>query len=768
MRRDRRKRLSGRFISILALVILVCSAGPSFAANGNVEYLKQEPVYGVSEIWYELLDTRNRAYGWEFPYADSFFRNRSDQFSLKLAQGSLGLSLSAFRSTSGLLDYQYETYLNGAGFTDLYAFGYDEEPTEDSLSGVIGMKKIDDFTVIAAVTCGQGYGKEWAGNFKVGTGVRHEGFESASVMLEDYIGQYIEDNKIEGKKKLWLTGMSRAAAIANLTAADSIESGDYDDVYAYLFGVPRTTKEPVAYSGIYNICGQYDPVASIPLQSWGFERYGTDLYTPAQEADTGYPAYVKRAEKVAGEMADTFRNNPEVNYQLRLMMEGLGDLFETADDYSERFEPLVLAAMRDKGEEDWLSTLSEALRNVVPRNTRERVMLNEFIDYISYIIGQHTRASQRQIEAGSWDPEEALEANLVIEHRPSTYIKWLFSQDDPSRLFSCGIESRRITFIGDVSVEVYRDGKGLCGISERGKEYVPGSDDDSGTGKSGVFMMRNGRQTVLSLPANAEYEVSMIVPESATVSIFDLSVSPAMLESQPGHMYIGRVHSGTYTLKVMAGESPGEPEEVGAGAGHAHFEESEFNYSPAVVMTNELEATKHTFISLSGAFNLLGWILDGLTALVLISVIINIVHRHKVKRGHPRYSDWYVIVPHLLCIATFAGLTQYVSFYLFTINSARAQCAAVTMFFIFLLALRGAIRSRVPFHFLIAGFLLIFVHLTGIYYNRLPIDSFSVVNMILFFIITALLSALAIHMFRQAGPDKDGSLPEEKESLTDA
>ena len=197
----KKKRLSGRLISILLFLIMICSAGPSFAANGETDYLKQEPVYGVRDIWYLLLDTANNAYGWEFPYTDSFFRNPSEEFSLKFAQGSLGLALSAFRSNTGLVDYKYKEYLKGAGFTKLFAFGYDKETTEDSLSGVIGMKEIDDFTVIAAVTCGQGYGKEWAGNFKVGNGVRHEGFDAASSQLEKYIEQYVRENMILGLPK---------------------------------------------------------------------------------------------------------------------------------------------------------------------------------------------------------------------------------------------------------------------------------------------------------------------------------------------------------------------------------------------------------------------------------------------------------------------------------------------------------------------------------------------------------------------------------------
>ena len=751
MTRDKKKRLSGRLISILLFLIMICSAGPSFAANGETDYLKQEPVYGVRDIWYLLLDTANNAYGWEFPYTDSFFRNPSEEFSLKFAQGSLGLALSAFRSNTGLVDYKYKEYLKGAGFTKLFAFGYDKETTEDSLSGVIGMKEIDDFTVIAAVTCGQGYGKEWAGNFKVGNGVRHEGFDAASTRLEEYIEQYVREKNIKGKKKLWLSGMSRAAAISNITAADMIESGEYEDVYAYLFGVPRTTREPVAYKGIYNINGQYDPVACIPFESWGYQRYGIDLFTPAQESDVQYPMYARKAKSVGDKMAlDGFRNNPEVNYQLRLAMEEISELFGTSEDYAERLQPLILEGMQNNSSEEWFKIFQTAIGNVAAKDSSERFRLEEFADYISYIAGQHLRADQRQIKDGSWNPDEPLEANLVIEHRPVTYIKWLFSQDDPARLFACGTESRRITFTGDVSIEVYRDGNGISGINNKGDVYVPdGGEDRSGTGARGTFLMRNGSQTVLSLPADAEYDVLIVAPNGGAVTMFDLLVSAEKLKAEPGRMYVGAVRQGVYGFKVRAGESPDMPDESGYDTGQAYFRETKFSYSPDMVMSSELNATKGIYLSISGALELLVMILFGMTAFILICIAISIIHRYNMRNGHPPYSDWYVIVPYLVCIAGMAVLTQYAAFYLNSISSLRAMCAADTVLFIALLALRGAIRSRMPQRLLIGGFLIILAGLTGTYYNKLPIDSFSIFHTVVFFVIIVLLSALAVRMFRR-------------------
>ena len=237
----------------------------------------------VQEITVPFLDTATVVYEWEFPYSDEFFQIPSSEFSRTMAQGSLGLAVSTFRCASDISEPQYETYLRQAGFTDFYSFGYDKPTTPDSLSGIIASKRIGDFTVIAAAACGQGYEHEWGGNLKVGNGDVHEGFQEAAGILEKHLADYISNNNIEGRKILWLAGYSRASAVANIAAANAIRSGEYADVYAYGFGVPRTTKKPVAYPGIYNICGQYDPVPQAPLQSWGFERYGTDLFTPSEE-----------------------------------------------------------------------------------------------------------------------------------------------------------------------------------------------------------------------------------------------------------------------------------------------------------------------------------------------------------------------------------------------------------------------------------------------------------------------------------------------------
>ena len=771
-------RFAKHLISLIIATLLICMAGPVFAegeetapplidsaptadvaADGQIRFIENEPKADVKNIHFKFMDTAAKAYDWRFPYSDSFFRTGSDQFSLKFAQGSLGLALSSFKSPAGLLETNYETYFNGAGFTDLYMFGYDRPTTEDSLSVIIGRKQVDDFTVIAAVACGQGYGKEWAGNMKVGKGVRHEGFNSAANQFEDHLDRYISEYNIEGKKKLWLTGFSRAGAVANIVAADMTERGEFDDIYAYLFGVPRTTKEPVAYKGIYNICGQYDPVPNTPFQPWGFERYGTDLFTPAQESDADFGehevAAVETGDKIG---SDGFRNNPEVNYQLHLILETLAEMFDSSEEYTDRLQSLMVETMLKRGSGDgFTDVIEDAITAFAPKNSRESQEKAIILEYLSYMTAQHMRAKQRQIEYGNWNPDESLAANLVIEHRPVTYAKWLFSTDDSRKLFSTCTESRRVTVIGDVNVDVYRDGKGITAISSKGRISLPeGETETPAEEMTRVFAMRNGHQTVVSLPADADYELVITAPADCNILIYDILVSARKFEPDPGRLYMGDIHAGQYKIKVKAGSSPSVPAEIGGGENKPRFINTRFNYSPTAVMGDELAATVDSFLTLSTALLLVMVIMAGAFLLLVICLIIHSIHRHKMKKGHAPYSDWYVIVPHLIVIAVSAIMTQFTTFYLYSVGSARAICAAITMFYIFLLALRGTIRSRNPKHLFIPVFILVCAGLSARYYNMLPISSFSTINMIAFFIMVALLSALAVMAFRRT---KRGETP---------
>lgn len=704
----------------------------------------------VRTIRYSFLDTGGHADTWSFPYSDGFFRLAPGDFSYTFAQGSMGFAASTARSNPKVVQLQYETFLTEAGFTDLYHFGYGKPTTADTLSGVIGMKQVDDFIVIAAATCGQGYKNEWAGNMKVGKGVRHQGFDEAAQKLEKYIDRYVKYHKITGKKKLWLTGISRAAAIGNLTAADAIGSGEYEDVYAYLFGVPRTTKEPVKYAGIYNICGQYDPVAAIPFETWGFDRYGTDMYTPAQESDADFVDYVLSAVEVGEELdGKGFRNNPEVNYQLRIILEWLGTFFDDADDYVDRAQPLLMKAVLHHGEDEILEILTEAFTNLKPRNMREEEAIKTFVNYISYIVGQHARADIRQVDDGSWDPEESTAANFVIEHRPSTYIKWLFSDATIEDALRVPLSTRRLTVDGDVNVIVYRDGIGITKIDNKGRISAPDTKaDPARSGERGVFMMRNGSQTIVSLPDNAEYKVEIEATGDKQLTYYDVSVSPDKLITESGRMHLGVLSNGAISFPVKPGERLTNDPDVKLGD-FDNYGTASLSYSPTVIMRDELDATRFSHVSLGSMYKLVTATVNGTMILLLICLFIFIRHRKGIKKGRGPYSNWYVIVPHLIFIYGFASLTQFFTFYLYTVKGLRVIAATAAMIMIFLLALRGAMRSRRMESLRAAMVFLMFVPVVFYYYHSFRVDNYSISNMIIFYVGVTVLTMIAIRTFRK-------------------
>ena len=713
-------------------------------------FIENDKYKRMKKITFPFLDTAEVAYEWTFPYSDEFFRHPSDQFSINMARASLGMALSAFRSTKRVVAPQYKAYLSGAGFVRVYSFGYDQPTTPETLSGVIGMRKIDDFTVIAVVTCGQGYQKEWAGNLTVGNSERHEGFDNAATLLKKHIDDYIRKNGISGKKKIWINGISRAAAIGNIAAADYIESGEYEDVYAYLYGVPRTTKVPVRYSGIYNICGQFDPVSAAPLQSWGYERYGTDLFTPSQEAEADYYDHAIYSGNVSQKLTGkAFRNNPEMNRQLYLILEYFARLFPTSEDYATRFQDILLRTWTDPSSDNISDILIQAMAMLDTVSAQENTGRRVFIEYLSYMVGEHMRAQQSQVDAGSWAPDESLAANIVLEHRPSTYVNWLFSDVAPEKLFLGSDESRRLTFIGNVSVEVYEGNQFIGSVDNRGRVHtLPGESAGSINVSPGPFMMRKGSQTIISLPARTEYRLQVTAEKNAGLTYYDQLTSAVRLIGDPGRIYTGSISPGTCSLTVL----PDQPlQNLSDGSAHfICFSDSDFDYLPTVIMSNELQATKFSYMTVGAVLQLVILILLILFVIIFINLIMFAVHSWKVKKkGHVPYSDWYVIFPHLICIVIFMLLTQYLTYFMFTIGQARAICAAITILFIFLLSLRGLIRRKNKRGIITTLVTMALVPLSYLYYNRLPIDAFSYGHMAIYFAVILLLTAAAVKTFRK-------------------
>ena len=694
---------------------------------------------------------------WDFPYSDEYFKNSGAGYDPELTKASLGLAISAFRNDGKDLDNQYETYLSGAGFTDIHAFGYDKETAKDTLSGVIAHKQIGDFTLIAAAGCGQGYKNEWAGNLMVGIGERHEGFRLAADILEGQIWDYIEEHQITGKIKLWLGGFSRAAAVANLTAADMIESGKFDQVYAYLFGTPRTTKNPVEYQGIYNICGAFDPVPDFPLETWGFGRYGTDLFTPAQETTSAYTSLKPAAEEIYEKLSgDPLKNSPLINYRVHLLIEFLADMFPTQNDYAEELQQIVIETWTDPEAENIAEILIGVVSKLEDLDARRAAATETFIDYMTLIASEHLNG-EMELDEEHWYSDLSKGYNYLREHLPTTYLSWIFSDNTPETLYYGPGTTRRLVVMGDVDVLVRsKDGELISSVLQDGDTFQENRyrDDEAVTE---VFLRKSGSQIIVMLPMDEEYQVLFYTEHFGSISYYQAISSTEKLMSGNTTLYSVILHEGTYELKLDQGE---QMMPLTALSGRVvETEQSRFKYSPTAMMAPESGTKKHIT---------LGWVLQfgffafaGIVLYLFVCLLIFIIHAIRRKKRARPYSNGYVVVPHLILICFFAVMTQFCTLNLYTIGMAKTSCATMTGLLIFFLSLRGLIRSFRPvrkgyitpdkrkkvYCIIFSAVILLLTVLTFLFFARSPLGSYSVAKCIIYYALVTVLTVLACLTF---------------------
>ena len=461
--------------------------------------------------------------GWKFPYADEWFTSPAEIFNRELAKGSLGLTVSAFSNNEKIgLELQYETYLSGAGFKDIHAFGYDIPRSADSLAGVIAHRKIGEITLIAVAARGFGYGKEWAGNLDLGEGTVHAGFRRAARILEDELDAYLARFPADGPVRIWISGFSRSAAIGNLAASDWIASGNYDAVYAYLFACPRVTKDPKAYPGIFNIIGTQDCIPQIPMQTYGYERNGKDLFLPSMETVTDFAEMRNIASETSRKLyGKDLIVNPENNLMLRLFIGFMARVFPEAEEYEEQFLNRMFETNSTWNEnESVASLLPGALYGLTGIQIPEdrKFLMSTLGQLSSYLLFRFTGiGNSDDIRDGYWDPNESAFVNIVREHKPSTYITWVFSALSDEKVFRPA-QKERIIFIGDCeALTVSRDGE----IKWTLKYGTVKKTDDDAAG----WVQSKSSTAIVILPTDDDYTVS-VDTRNGSLQAFDVMISP--------------------------------------------------------------------------------------------------------------------------------------------------------------------------------------------------------------------------------------------------
>ena len=211
----------------------------------------------------------------------------------------------SYRYRSAVIDQVAEAIKPGGG--NITAYTIASKHITDSTTG-------EKRLLVVAVARGT-FGPEWISNLRAGilegrsgaksdAGGDHAGFAVAADAMKEDILAYLDNlrageaaaDESPSEVSLLLCGHSRGGAMANLVAASldgdvADEGGDAADgtltrssIYAYALATPAVTRSGDArsetYDNIFNIINPADLIPQTPLSSWGYLRYGRDLWLP--------------------------------------------------------------------------------------------------------------------------------------------------------------------------------------------------------------------------------------------------------------------------------------------------------------------------------------------------------------------------------------------------------------------------------------------------------------------------------------------------------
>ena len=250
-----------------------------------------------------------------FYYSDSYFYYDNKSYHNDLAIISLGMEIASYSSHDTDSKYtktytadsngycerakNINEYYNMLGFENVHFYNYEKSLSDNSdkaaysfASKPIINEKGDVDTLVTVVVRGGGYGAEWASNFNVGNSGNHVGFQTPANEIYQSLVKYLASIKdtSEGEFKLWITGFSRGAAIANLTAhmINANQLVKPVNVYVYTFATPKGyygSSNSSVDNNIFNIISSNDLIPKLACKQWGFSTYGQNVILPNYTPD---------------------------------------------------------------------------------------------------------------------------------------------------------------------------------------------------------------------------------------------------------------------------------------------------------------------------------------------------------------------------------------------------------------------------------------------------------------------------------------------------
>ena len=396
-------------------------------------------------------------YETEIAFSDNWFLQDASQYCHPLARLSMGASIASFRWDFQDDPESYEDiarFYRQMGFDHISLGDYEKDPSLFTIASCIGSKEItagdESFTLVAVTVCGGNYSSEWASNLTIGEGERHEGFDTAAELVEDRVTGYLAREKLLNREiKLWVSGFSRAAGVANIVGADltDMELCPASDIFVYTFATPRVTRGDTGnYTNIFNIIGKQDPIPRFSPGDWGFGRYGRGLYTPSQETDSDYPERAAKAAEVFEKLIGReWWNNPGSNLDLRLLYDYFIYAFPEQGDYVKVLQEPLASLVDDKS----IGNVVRQLGNILSSKEIPKAQRGAVRDFMKYLLGMVAGDAMELGEQSlGWRRGALTSGNVVHEHCLEVYLAWLLSSDDPGEIYTENEDWIRLRTVG--------------------------------------------------------------------------------------------------------------------------------------------------------------------------------------------------------------------------------------------------------------------------------------------------------------------------------
>ena len=462
---------------------------------------------------------------WFFQSARSNYQSGLARLSIRTAMAAFGtdaaieadgsadpvryLSEEATDSTSANI-VQLMRDLGFSGITADY-----QNPGLDTIGYAIANREISDgegetARLILIAVRGGGYRQEWASNFTIGLSDEHQGFSEAASMVVETARKYLSELRMDGYDgavKFWITGYSRGAAVANLTAqrltalADSDDGFTRDDVFAYCMACPRNailnSADASAYDNIVNIVHYADFVPKIPLAPWGYVRYGKTYYLPAPELTAQYAEAAQKMAQSLSAFLGAIQPEPDTAVTQQSMW-ALTHLLNNQGRLTDRFTDTM--AVHVGSQSAFVDMVQGAFRNVIEA-TGGKDGFGAFFQVLMGLPDYYERYEQSIL------PITQNGTQISLAHAPELYLAWLDALDRADA-YSTERRLRVLAVNGPADVTVF-DANGATAAqitgSDASESVLPAYTDPDG-------------QKIVPLPPDGTFRVELTASENGTVS----------------------------------------------------------------------------------------------------------------------------------------------------------------------------------------------------------------------------------------------------------